>query len=126
MVPRLVWITQDLSSHNDKYYIHTSEGISTHTRLSPGVSWSSSHDLGKIKDLKTFFNESDQSSFYMTTNGSVIYMIPIALNDRKNNGTRVVANKRSNDFHKFKIFRTAASAFRYKNIHLLRNTLNVQ
>ena len=51
----------------------------------------------------------------MTTNGSVIYMIPIALNDRKNNGTRVVANKRGYNFQTFTIVRTAASAFRYKN-----------
>ena len=111
MAPRIVWATENLSVHNDNPYIYVSNNISTPTRKSPLLSWSSDVDIGHIEDLKTFFNESDQSSFYIITNGSIIIKIPIPLQPPSTQQGKFGANIKKHD--KAPIFyQTAVSSFR--------------
>ena len=52
---------------------------------------------GSIHDLRTFFNESDEKSFLLMTNGSMIFKFPVSIEDKS--GKELVRNDYENDLY---------------------------
>ena len=109
--PRIVWATQDFSSYdNNKPNIYVSKNVSS--EVGKHLKYQNVEIDGSIQDLRAFFNESDQKSFLLMTNGSLIVKLRISIEDKS--GQEVVRNddETYDNLNNIEAFNGVPSSFR--------------
>ena len=112
--PRIVWAAQDLGKQHYGNYIpniYVSKNVSSQvqkSRLYQHVNFE-----GHILDLRTFFNDSDKSSFILMTNGTRIFKAKFLIEDETKQ--RIVSKDDEDKIisGSFGDLKTAAASFRY-------------
>ena len=109
--PRIVWASQDFSSYdNNEPNIYVSKNVSS--EVGKHLKYQNVEIDGSIQDLRAFFNESDQKSFLLMTNGSLIVKLRISIEDKS--GQEVVRNddETYDNLNNIEAFNGVTSSFR--------------